>query len=68
MANGLVPDISPLAGGIGSLISERINQRLQQKALEGDQPSLSRLASRDQEHLISRGSCSKRQTSYANKD
>ena len=52
MANGLVPDISPFSGGVGSFISDRINRRLEERALGGDtlkdrNLARSRLASRD---------------------
>lgn len=40
-------DASPLAGGIGSLISQKINERLQSRALSGDDQAMARLGSRD---------------------
>ncbi len=41
------PDLTGLAGSVGNLISEKINQRLQSRALEGDDKALTRLSSRD---------------------
>ena len=40
-------DVSPLASGLGSFVSQKINERLQKKALEGDNQALTRLTSRD---------------------
>lgn len=42
-----VADVSGFARGVQGFLSDRINQRLQEKALEGDQQALTRLSSRD---------------------
>lgn len=43
----LVPDASPLAQGIGSLINQKISESLKEKAMGGDEGALASLASRD---------------------
>lgn len=43
----LVPDISPFSGAASSFISQKISERLQKRALEGDDQALTRLSTRD---------------------
>lgn len=47
MPSPFVADVSGFSGGIGDLISDQINQRIQKKALGGDESAMARLASRD---------------------